>query len=155
MCILYNQTRRASFKRLSSGQRSCTARHSRSRRILIKDRDRGARLSHGHWQLGDRMSNSRQPRSFPTHPRPKRYPTLTHTYVRNLLQANRLRIDIGEGVQSYTKAGQFLQIKIGDSKPAFMAIASPPEEDTTSIELIINCSGGTAEQLCSMTEGAF
>lgn len=29
--------------------------------------------------------------------------------------------------EGYTKAGQYVQVKIGDSKPAFLAIASPPQ----------------------------
>eukprot|EP00210_Caulerpa_lentillifera_P005276 g5041.t1 len=64
-----------------------------------------------------------------------------------------VKVDIGEGIRSYTKAGQFIQIRIGDSKPAFMAIASPPKSNDSQIQLIVKCSGDTATQLCELNQG--
>lgn len=35
-------------------------------------------------------------------------------------------LDVGELAGGYTKGGQFMQVKVGDGKPGFFAIASPP-----------------------------
>ncbi|KAK9819642.1 hypothetical protein WJX72_000634 [[Myrmecia] bisecta] len=61
--------------------------------------------------------------------------------------------DVGSG---YTKAGQFVQVKVGDSKPSFFAIASPPDANNAGVvELLVknNEKGGTAEILCNSQEG--
>ena len=43
---------------------------------------------------------------------------------------------------------------MGDSKPAYMAIASAPAAKGSEIELLIKNQGPTAELLCSVKEGA-
>jgi arabinosyltransferase len=36
-------------------------------------------------------------------------------------------VDVGTDIsKGYTKGGQFLQMKVGDSKPAFLAVANAP-----------------------------
>ena len=49
---------------------------------------------------------------------------------------------------------QVLQVKVGDSKPAYMAIASAPAAKGSEIELLVKNQGPTAELLCSVKEGA-
>lgn len=56
-------------------------------------------------------------------------------------------------MSSYTKAGQFIQIRKGDSKPAFMAIASSPNVEDSKIQLIVRCVGDTALELCGLNQG--
>jgi len=43
-------------------------------------------------------------------------------------QLFKVQIDVGADVAAgYTKGGQYVQVKVGDSKPGFFAIASPPD----------------------------
>ncbi|CAK9261408.1 unnamed protein product [Sphagnum jensenii] len=55
----------------------------------------------------------------------------------------------------HTKPGQFVQVRIGDSKPAFLAIASPPRLAATgSLEFLLkSVEGTTAGLLCSLQKG--
>lgn len=57
--------------------------------------------------------------------------------------------------EGYRIPGQFIQIKVGDSKPGFYAIASPPDPDRGGcIELLIkSMPGTTAEILVASTAG--
>lgn len=43
---------------------------------------------------------------------------------------------------------------MGDSKPAYMAIASAPAAKGSEIELLVKNQGPTAELLCSVKQGA-
>lgn len=84
--------------------------------------------------------------------------TSTFLLVETLItihQIHRLKIDLGEAAKEYTKPGQFIQIKVDDTKPAFMAIASSPNDAVSEIELIVKSSGDTAERLCSLRSGDF
>ena len=67
-------------------------------------------------------------------------------------QLVRCMVDIGDLAQGYTKGGQYLQIKVGDSKPAFYAIASPPSP-MAQIELLVKNQGDTAQILCDSKAG--
>ena len=62
-------------------------------------------------------------------------------------------VDIGDLASGYTIGGQYLQLKVGDSKPAFYAIASAPSAQSP-IELLIKNQGSTAEILCDSKAGA-
>lgn len=44
-------------------------------------------------------------------------------------------------------------MKVGDSKPAYMAIASAPAAKGSEIELLIKNQGPTAELLCNVKAG--
>lgn len=67
----------------------------------------------------------------------------------------RLVLDIGEGAKGHQKGGQFLQLKVGESKPGFYAIASPPDSNNEGVvELLVKKQGETAELLCSQSVGA-
>ena len=67
-----------------------------------------------------------------------------------------LRVEVGEALsQGYDKPGQFVQLKVGDSKPAFIAIACPPAEaQAGQLELLIKDGDGTAGLLCGLEAGA-
>lgn len=68
---------------------------------------------------------------------------------------HKLLIDVGEAAAAYTKPGQFIQIKVGDSKPGFFAIASAPDPNNQGVlELLIKKQGGTAELLCDIAKNA-
>lgn len=58
---------------------------------------------------------------------------------------------------SHTRAGQYLQLKVGDSpKPSFLAIASPPKLAIKSgvFEFLVkSVVGSTAEALCGLKKG--
>lgn len=60
-----------------------------------------------------------------------------------------------ELMEGHTKAGQFVQVKIGNSKPAFLAIASPPKVTAAgSMEFLIKAvEGTTAGSLCNLGKG--
>mmetsp|Transcript_25027 Transcript_25027/g.69862 ORF Transcript_25027/g.69862 Transcript_25027/m.69862 type:complete len:305 (-) Transcript_25027:337-1251(-) len=67
-----------------------------------------------------------------------------------------VKLDVGDIAGGYVKPGQFIQAKVGDSKPGFFAIASPPTEDNNLkgvLELLVKEQGGTAELLCKMAAG--
>ncbi|KAK9842094.1 hypothetical protein WJX81_008186 [Elliptochloris bilobata] len=66
-----------------------------------------------------------------------------------------LHLDVGALSDGYTKPGQCVQVKVGDSKPAYMAIASAPAAKGSEIELLVKNQGPTAELLCSVKEGDF
>lgn len=58
---------------------------------------------------------------------------------------------------SHTRAGQYLQLKVGDSpKPSFLAIASPPKlaiKRGVFEFLVKSVVGSTAEALCGLKKG--
>lgn len=60
-----------------------------------------------------------------------------------------------ELMEGHTKAGQFVQVKVGDSKPAFLAIASSPKIAASgSMEFLIKAvEGTTAGMLCNLGKG--
>jgi hypothetical protein len=64
----------------------------------------------------------------------------------------RCTVDIGDLAKGYTAGGQYLQLKIGNSKPGFFAIASAPSSKST-IELLVKNQGSTAELLCDSKAG--
>lgn len=64
----------------------------------------------------------------------------------------RLTVDIGQLAKGYTKGGQYLQLKVGESKPGFFAIASAPSPEIP-IELLVKNQGSTAEILCNSKPG--
>jgi len=67
-----------------------------------------------------------------------------------------LKLDVGPISEGYTKPGQFVQAKVGDSKPGFFAIASPPARDNNDygkLQLLVKAQGGTAELLCKLSPG--
>lgn len=57
--------------------------------------------------------------------------------------------------RGHTKAGQFVQVKVGASKPAFLAIASPPQTaEYGALEFLIKqVDGSTAGLLCGLRKG--
>lgn len=65
----------------------------------------------------------------------------------------RLRVNIGTLSSGYTKPGQFLQLKVGDNKPAFIAISSAPDQESEIVEVLIKDQGGASEALCSLSAG--
>ncbi|KAH6763071.1 oxidoreductase [Perilla frutescens var. hirtella] len=72
-----------------------------------------------------------------------------------------ITIDVSESPElaaSYTKAGQYLQLRIQDpeSKPSFLAIASPPSAAASQgvFEFLVkSVAGSTAELLCGLQKG--
>lgn len=73
-----------------------------------------------------------------------------------VLQLHKLKLSIGKLADGYKKAGQFVQVKIGDSKPGFFAIASPPDSNSDGlIEVLIKDGGegSTANLLCNISTG--
>ena len=107
---------------------------------------------------GNRTSNSFRPRSSPTQRpplrqrRPEPRPMEIHPF--SDVQIRRISIDIGEGSRLYSTPGQFVQVRVQDSKPAFMAVSSLPGSDSTAIDLLVKCSGETAERLCRLSQGS-
>ena len=72
------------------------------------------------------------------------------------VQLHKLVINVGKLAEGYKKAGQFVQVKVGDSKPGFFAIASPPKANSEGlIEVLIKDGGegSTANLLCSVSQG--
>ena len=71
------------------------------------------------------------------------------------MQLQALIVDIGELATGYKIPGQFVQIKVGDSKPGFYAIASPPEPNNLGyVELLVkSIPGTTAEILAQSSAG--
>eukprot|EP01018_Ginkgo_biloba_P027413 Gb_38340 [translate_table: standard] len=63
--------------------------------------------------------------------------------------------DNPELMTGHTKPGQFVQVKVGDSRPTFLAIASPPVTASTgSLEFLIKyVEGSTAGLLCNLGKG--
>ncbi|GIL80917.1 hypothetical protein Vretifemale_9895, partial [Volvox reticuliferus] len=68
---------------------------------------------------------------------------------------HKLLIDVGPLAAGYAVPGQFIQIKVGDSKPGFFAIASAPGTlaDGLLEFLIKGAPGTTAELLCNAVGG--
>lgn len=67
-----------------------------------------------------------------------------------------LTLDVGPISEGYSKAGQFIQAKVGESKPGFFAIASPPSTDNNTqglLQLLVKKAGETAEMLCALSSG--
>ncbi|GER29918.1 Na(+)-translocating NADH-quinone reductasesubunit F [Striga asiatica] len=72
-----------------------------------------------------------------------------------------ITIDVSDSPElagSYTKAGQYLQLRLQDpdTKPAFLAIASPPSTAASKgvFEFLIkSAAGSTAELLCGLQKG--
>ncbi|KAL1568400.1 fruit protein pKIWI502 [Salvia divinorum] len=72
-------------------------------------------------------------------------------------------IDVSESPElaaSYTKAGQYLQLRLPEpeSKPSFLAIASPPSAAASNgvFEFLVkSVAGSTAELLCGLQKGDF
>ena len=65
-----------------------------------------------------------------------------------------MTVDIGKLAGDYTKPGQFIQVKVGDTKPGFFAIASPPDPNNQGlVELLIKRQGDTAEAICAVAAG--
>lgn len=69
---------------------------------------------------------------------------------------HRLLVDVGADVcKGYTVPGQFVQIKVEESKPGFFAIASPPDVNNAGVvELLVKNAGETAEKLCVLDAGS-
>eukprot|EP00951_Prasinocladus_malaysianus_P007874 scaffold56686_cov36-Prasinocladus_malaysianus.AAC.1 len=78
------------------------------------------------------------------------------TLIMTKSQISSLLIDVGDISNGYVKAGQFVQAKVGDSKPGFFAIASAPTSDNNkqgTLQLLVKESGETAELLCKLSPG--
>ncbi|CAM9976335.1 unnamed protein product, partial [Phaeothamnion confervicola] len=66
-----------------------------------------------------------------------------------------LKINAGDVAAGYKNPGQFVQIKKGDGKPSFFAIASAPSADGNTLEFLVKeaesnawlCEAGSGEQL--------
>lgn len=68
-----------------------------------------------------------------------------------------IQLDLGEERGAgYSKAGQFVQAKIGEEcKPGFFAIASAPDPNNAGVvELLIKANGEAAEAICAAAPGA-
>ncbi|CAN6549548.1 unnamed protein product [Malus baccata var. baccata] len=72
-----------------------------------------------------------------------------------------VRVDLSDApdlASSHTRAGQYLQLRVPDeSKPSFLAIASPPSLASTKgvFEFLVkSVAGSTAELLCGLKRGA-
>ena len=64
-----------------------------------------------------------------------------------------LKVD-NEMAKGYATPGQFCQLRTSDDgKPAFIAIASPPDADGTTFELLVKRQEGTAGEICDMAGG--
>ena len=72
------------------------------------------------------------------------------------LQLKKLVLDIGSLADGYKTAGQSLQIKVGDSKPGFFAIASAPDSNNQGLVEVLIKDGppeSAANLLCNMSTG--
>lgn len=64
-------------------------------------------------------------------------------------------VDVGELAGGYQKGGQFMQIKVGEGKPGFFAISSPPDPNNQGLlEFLIKAQGEAAEALAALSAGA-
>lgn len=73
-----------------------------------------------------------------------------------MLQLKRLVIDVGSLAEGYKTAGQFMQIKVGDSKPGFFAIASAPDSNNQGLVEVLIKDGppeSAANLLCNISPG--
>lgn len=69
----------------------------------------------------------------------------------------RVVLDVGAPLAAgYTRPGQYFQVKVGDSKPGFFAVASPPDANNAgALEFLIKpAPGTTAEALAAAPAGA-
>ena len=70
------------------------------------------------------------------------------------MQLQRIVLDIGQAAEGHLKGGQFVQLKVGESKPGFFAIASPPDPNNQGVvEVLIKNAGDPSELLCSQAAG--
>ena len=69
------------------------------------------------------------------------------------MQLVKITVDMGSLAKEYTKGGQYFQIKVGDSKPAYYVIASAPAAGQP-LEVIVKNQGDTAEILCDSKPGS-
>lgn len=84
-------------------------------------------------------------------------PVLESKRVAELLSSVKLDISNNEELKTgFTKPGQFVQVKIGTGKPAFLAIASTPKaaEEGVLEFLIKDVEGTTASEICALKEGS-
>lgn len=73
-----------------------------------------------------------------------------------MLQLQLLRVDLGGLVDGYTTAGQFIQMRVGEKKAGFFAIASPPDKENRGpVEVLVkdNAPETTAHDLCRIEPG--
>lgn len=71
-----------------------------------------------------------------------------------LSQQHRLVLDVGALASQYQTPGQFVQAKRRPhDKPGFFAIASPPNAEAQTLELLLKAAGPTAELLCGLDRG--
>lgn len=69
---------------------------------------------------------------------------------------HQLVLEVGPLAAGYTVPGQYMQVKVGDSKPGFFAVASAPggAAPGTLEFLVKSAPGATAELLCGLAAGA-
>jgi len=64
-------------------------------------------------------------------------------------------VDVGDLAGGYSKGGQFMQIKVGEGKPGFFAISSPPDPNNQGLlEFLIKAQGEAAEAIAALGSGA-
>lgn len=57
-------------------------------------------------------------------------------------QLHKVVVDVGDLAAGYAKGGQFMQIKVGEGKPGFFAISSPPDPNNQGmLEFLIKAQG--------------
>lgn len=74
------------------------------------------------------------------------------------MQLKKLVLDIGSLAEGYKTAGQFVQIKVKDSKPGFFAIASAPDSNNQGLIEVLIKDGppdSAANLLSHISSGAF
>jgi hypothetical protein len=71
-------------------------------------------------------------------------------------ELHQMVVDVGaDKAAGYTKGGQFVQLKVGEGKPGFFAIASPPDPNNQGLlEFLIKAKGEAAEALAALPAGA-
>jgi NAD(P)H-flavin reductase len=71
-------------------------------------------------------------------------------------ELHQMVVDVGaDKAAGYTKGGQFVQLKVGEGKPGFFAIASPPDPNNQGLlEFLIKAKGDAAEALAALPAGA-
>ena len=78
------------------------------------------------------------------------------SHLPSMLQLQLLRVDLGGLVDGYTTAGQFIQVRVGEKKAGFFAIASPPDKENRGpVEVLVkdNAPETTAHDLCRIEPG--
>lgn len=83
------------------------------------------------------------------------YPAKLADNQKNAKDQHILKVDAPNVATSYSNGGQYLQIKYGDSKPAFMAVANAPSDaQGGTLELLIkSIPDSTAEMLNGLDAG--